>query len=255
MKVITEQMLRSEISNKDIKDYFVEEDVFLTPSAKEYLKYRKIDLKFINISSDNSNGSKTSNPKSKGIREIDNMTTYIDYKTKKVLSSKPENYTHLYNNVIIEKNHPRIIARGKLDSLLALIVDIQYDFNEMKEYVLVDYLKQFQKLIHTVLYSEVTEKVVEIDTILGLTESEIRTISHHPKEYFGCDHIFVDYTMPKTVIKLNLIRVAVREVELSMYNAVKDQREDLIKLLNRMSSVAYILMMMSYTGKDIKNDK
>ena len=82
---------------------------------------------------------------------------------------------------------------------------------------------------------------------------DIRNISHHPKEYFGCDHIFVNDEMPFTVIKLNLIRTSVREVELAAYNALKNERDDLIKLLNRMSSVIYILMLMAYTGKDVLN--
>ena len=60
--------------------------------------------------------------------------------------------------------------------------------------------------------------------------------------------------MPFTVIKLNLIRTAVREVELAAFNALQNERDDLIKLLNRMSSVIYILMLMAYTGKDVLND-
>ena len=258
MKVLTEQMLRSEILNKDVSEYFIEEGVFVTPSAKEYLASRKIELK---IKSNNHNhigghniGSSTSNPKSYGIREIENMTSYVDYETKKKLDNKPENYTHLYNNVLVEKSHPRIILRGKLDSLLSLIIDIQYEFKERHEDKLLEYLKKYQKLVHTILYSEASEKDLELDTIFGLTEEDIRKISHHPKEYFGCDHIFINYNMPFTVIKLNLIRTSVREVELAAYIALKDERDDLIKLLNRMSSAAYILMLMAYTGKDVLND-
>ncbi|MEI0798668.1 ethanolamine utilization protein [Brachyspira intermedia] len=252
MKVLTEQMLRSEILNRDVSEYFIEEGVFVTPSAKEYLASRKIELK---IKSFKGNGSSsTSNPKSRGIREIENMESYIDYETKKKLDNKPENYTHLYNNVLVQKGHPRIILRGKLDSLLSLIIDIQYEFKERHEDKLLEYLKKYQKLVHTILYSEVTEKDLEFDTIFGLSEEDIRKISHHPKEYFGCDHIFVNYEMPFTVIKLNLIRTSVREVELVAFNALQNERDDLIKLLNRMSSVIYILMLMAYTGKDVFND-
>lgn len=255
MKVLTEQMLRSEILNKDVSEYKVDGDVFITPSAKEYLAARKINIIINSDGSSNTMGSSTSKPKSYGIREIENIETYIDYETKKPLTTKPENYTHLYDNVLVEKNHPRIILRGKLDSLLSLIIDIQYEFKERHEDKLLEYLNRFQKLIHTVLYSEVTGKALELDTIFGFTEKDIRNISHHPKEYFGCDHIFVNSSMPITVIKLNLIRTNVREVELAMYNAFKNEREDLIRLLNRMSSVVYILMLIAYTGKDIiKND-
>lgn len=249
MKVLTEQMLRSEILNRDVSEYFIEEGVFVTPSAKEYLASRKIELK-IKSGSFNA-GSSTSSPKSYGIKEIENMEYYIDYSTNKKLNTKPENYTHLYNNVLVEKNHPRIVLRGKLDSLLSLIVDIQYQFKERHEDKLLEYLKKYQKLIHTILYSEVSNKSLEFDTIFDLTEEEIRKMSHHPKEYFGCDHIFVNCNMPFTVIKLNLIRTAVREVELVAYNTLKNERDDLIKLLNRMSSAVYILMLMAHTGKDI----
>ena len=249
MEVLTEQMLRSEILNKDVSEYFIEEGVFVTPSAKEYLASRKIELR---IKPKNCNkGSSTSNPKSYGIREIENMEYYIDYETNKRLDTKPENYTHLYKNVLVEKNHPRIILREKLDSLISLIVDIEYQFKERHEDKLVDYLKKYQKLVHTILYSEAANKGLEFDTIFGLTEEEIRKMSHHPKEYFGCDHIFVNCDMPFTVIKLNLIRTAVREVEIVAYEALKSEREDLIKLLNRMSSAIYILMLMAHTGKDI----
>ncbi|MEI0487394.1 ethanolamine utilization protein [Brachyspira intermedia] len=251
MKVLTEQMLRSEILNKDVSEYFIEEGVFVTPSAKEYLASRKIELKIVSNNHNLDIGSSTSSPKSYGIKEIENMGYYIDYETNKRLDTKPENYTHLYNNVLVEKNHSRIMFRGKLDSMLALIVDIQYEFKERHEDKLLEYLKKYQKLIHTILYSEVSNKGLEFDTIFGLTEEEIRKISHHPKEYFGCDHIFVNYNMPYTVIKLNLIRTAVREAELIAYNALKNEREDLIKLLNRMSSAIYILMLMAYTGKDV----
>ncbi|MCZ9960545.1 hypothetical protein OFQ54_01660 [Brachyspira hyodysenteriae] len=151
----------------------------------------------------------------------------------------------------MEKNHPRIILRGKLDSLLALIVDIEYEFKERQEYKLLEYLKKYHKLIHTILYSEVTNKSLELDTIFGLTDEEIRKISHHPKEYFGCDHVFINCDMPYAVIKLNLIRTLVRETELIAYNALKNEREDIIKVLNRMSSAVYILMLIAYTGKDI----
>ncbi|PCG18996.1 ethanolamine utilization protein [Brachyspira sp. G79] len=249
MKVLTEQMLRSEILNRDVSEYFIEEGVFVTPSAKEYLASRKIELKIKSVSFNE--GSSTSSPKSYGIKEIENMEYYIDYSTNKKLNTKPENYTHLYDNVLVEKNHPRIMLRGKLDSLLSLIVDIQYQFKERHEDKLLEYLKKYQKLIHTILYSEVSNKSLEFDTIFDLTEEEIRKMSHHPKEYFGCDHIFVNCNMPFTVIKLNLIRTAVREAELIAYNALKNERDDLIKLLNRMSSAVYILMLMAHTGKDI----
>lgn len=250
MEILTKEMLMSEIFGKNISEYFIDKNVFVTSSAKEYLSSFNIELKFI-TSIENSISNSTQNPKSYSIKETSDMSYYIDYETNKRLDFKPENYTHLYKNVLVKKNHPRIILRGKLDSLLSLIVDIQYKFKEMNEYKLLDYLKQYQKIVHAVLYSEVSSKSLELDTIFGFSEQEIRTISHHPKEYFNCDHIFINCDMPFTVIKLNLIRTSVREAEISAYEALKNERDDLIKLLNRMSSSIYILMLIAYTGKDI----
>ena len=90
MKVLTEQMLRSEILNKDVSEYFIEEGVFVTPSAKEYLASRKIELKIVSNNHNLDIGSSTSSPKSYGIKEIENMGYYIDYETNKRLDTKPE---------------------------------------------------------------------------------------------------------------------------------------------------------------------
>ena len=43
---------------------------------------------------------------------------------------KPEHMTHLVGNVLVVKNHPRILFRGKLDSLQSLFVLAQVEIHE-----------------------------------------------------------------------------------------------------------------------------
>ncbi|MCD8499300.1 MAG: ATP-binding protein, partial [Clostridiales bacterium] len=47
---------------------------------------------------------------------------FVDFETGSFYLEKPEHMTHLHGNVLVPKNHPRIVFRGKLDSLQAQIV-------------------------------------------------------------------------------------------------------------------------------------
>lgn len=241
MKVLTEQMLRSEILSKQIDEYVVGTDVFVTPSAREYLLSRKIELRVIGEDGEKKKYSQ---------KEMEDMTQYIDASTNRVLYEKPENLTHLRANVLVEKTHPRIMLRGKLDVLISHIVEVQIEAKEIGRQSLFDYLGDCVKMLHRILYAEVTEKPIEDSLLMGLTEKELRQMSHHPKKYFGTDHLFIDAQMPKIVIRLNTLRANVREAELAMSVALGNERQDLLRILNRMSSAMYILMCMCYSGKE-----
>ena len=47
------------------------------------------------------------------------MERYIDAVTGEALAEKPEHMTQLCGNRLVSKTHPRIVFRGKLDSLIA----------------------------------------------------------------------------------------------------------------------------------------
>jgi ethanolamine utilization cobalamin adenosyltransferase len=44
MKLVTEQDLRAEIGGKDLRSYRVDRGTIVTPSARQYLSDRKIEL-------------------------------------------------------------------------------------------------------------------------------------------------------------------------------------------------------------------
>ena len=55
---------------------------------------------------------------------------FVDYESGAFYMEKPEHMTHLVGNVLVVKNHPRILFRGKLDSLQSAVVLAQVDIHE-----------------------------------------------------------------------------------------------------------------------------
>ena len=86
------------------------------------------------------------------------------------------------------------------------------------------------------------------EKLCGLTEQELRSHSHRPQDFYGQTHFMPDVTDGAAVLHLNRCRAMAREAELAAANAFTDEngnctREDLLRILNRMSSMIYILMI------------
>lgn len=155
------------------------------------------------------------------------------------LEEKPEHMTHLSGDVLVEKTHPRIIFRGKLDSLEGQLLWTIHRLPQLKKP-----LEEILALAREIMACDVLEKPLQWDTLCGLTEAEQRRRSHIPQEYYGQPHFMPSAEDGETVLRLNRLRTAVRETELSCAHAYPDgKRTDLIRALNRMSSMVYLLMI------------
>ena len=91
------------------------------------------------------------------------------------------------------------------------------------------------------------------DKLCGLTEGEQRHRSHFPQQYYNQPHFMPSFSDGIAIARLNRARTAAREAELAAAEAFSDReghptREDLLKALNRMSSMLYILMIQ-WKGK------
>ena len=162
---------------------------------------------------------------------------------------KPEHMTHLNGDYLVRKNHPRILFRGKVDSFQAeLLLSLQ--FCPQSHHALVEIL-QFS---HSLLRDEVLEKPIGTEKLCGMTEEEIRRISHFPQNTYGIPHFMPSEEDSTEILQLNRLRCAAREMELSAVEAFSDRdgnitRPDLLKALNRMSSMLYILMIKRKAGR------
>ena len=159
------------------------------------------------------------------------------------LEEKPEHMTHLNGDVLVSKGHPRITFRGKLDTLEAELILCQLSAPE-----LVTPVGKVLALARHLIRCDVMEEPVHWEKLCGLTEEEQRRRSHFPQDYYGQPHFMPSAGDGAVIARLNRARCAAREAELAAVAAFSDRegnptRVDILRALNRMSSMIYILMI------------
>ncbi len=256
MKVITEAILRLELKASEPEVYYVEKGKLLSPAAREYLQQRKIKVaNACNERSEKQAVSESRIPEEKPAPATAPEAKFVDYETGAYYTEKPEHMTHLYGNVLVVKNHPRIIFRGKLDSLQSLIVLEQTVLAEKEEnQKVIRDLSEILGVLRQIMRCDVMEEELKSDTILGLTHTELRERSHDPMKYYKVKQMVLpDYTLGRTYAILNHLRAAVRETETVAAEAyrtgTKCTKPDIIEELNRISSALHIMMCMYLAGQ------
>lgn len=172
----------------------------------------------------------------------------------RVLQGKPEHMTHLRGDHLVYKDHPRIAFRGAIDSLESEIILVQIFAEKKSLSLLVSDLEEIIKAIRLLLRCEVSGEPVGEVILQGLTTDELRAHSHHPGQYYGMRHFLPTFKHGEVTAHLNHLRAKSREVELAAYRAFKMEsgdveREDIIRVLNRLSSLFWIMMFKYLTGK------
>ena len=164
------------------------------------------------------------------------------------LEEKPEHMTHLNGDTLVPKTHPRIRFRGKLDTLEAELLLCQQECPRYEKEV-----GEVLGFVRELLRREVLEEPIGDEPLLGMTEAEIRKRSHFPQDYYGQPHFMPSVKDGSVILRLNRCRCAAREAELSAAEAFTDRegiptREDLLRAMNRLSSVLYLLMIREKAG-------
>ena len=103
-------------------------------------------------------------------------------------------------------------------------------------------------LAREMIRCDVLEEPLIWEKLCGLSQQEQRRRSHFPQDYYGQPHFMPGAGDGMTIARLNRARCAAREAELAAAAAFSDRegnptRPDLIRALNRMSSMLYILMI------------
>ncbi len=165
------------------------------------------------------------------------------------LAEKPEHMTHLNGDVLVSKLHPRIAFRGAVDTLESELLLAQNAAPEMAAQ-----LQQVLELARNVIRCDVLEEPLELGTLCALTEAQQREHSHHPERYYGQPHFMPAHTDGMGMARLNRVRCAAREAELKAVAAFSDRegnptRPDILRAMNRMSSMVYILMIQMKAGR------
>lgn len=186
--------------------------------------------------------------------EREKIRSIITDAVTRALNPKPEHMTHLRGEELVCKDHPRIAFRGAIDSLEADIILLQIQTSQKGMKDMTDDLEEIIKAIRWLLRCEVSGEPVGDVTLQGLNADELRAHSHHPSQYYGMRHFLPSYKYGEIPAHLNRLRTRARELELVAYRAFKKEdgqpeREDIIRVLNRLSSLFWIMMFKYLTGK------
>lgn len=252
MRPLTEQEIRLMVKRDErIRSLTVAKGTLITPSAREYLRMKNIALVYSDTSEDFRDQDTTGKEVLRTNEERRPAPFYGP--NGESFDAKPEAMTHLLGNNLVYKDHPVIIWRGKLDSLTAMILEAQALGWEKHNREYVNDLQEILEFIRRLLPCEYKNIPVEEFKLLGLTAEELKARSHDPLKYYGHKHILIEYPMGSLCIRLNSLRTASRETELAAVAAFKDSdgkpaREDIVKALNRISSLFYI-MIFKYLPK------
>lgn len=220
--LLDEQAVRANIRNRDGKRvYYLGKGDQLTSGARDYLSRERIAI------------LPAEQAKVERYRLLNGG----------FLEEKPEHMTHLNAQVLVPKNHSRILFRGKMDTLEAELILCQQADKALEKPV-----GEILALARQIIRCDVLEEKLQWDTLCGLTEQEQRRHSHFPQEYYGQPHFMPQAQDGPVIARLNRARCAAREAELSAVTAFSDRegnptRVDLLQALNRMSSMLYILMV------------
>jgi ethanolamine utilization cobalamin adenosyltransferase len=253
LKVITEAILRNELRNTEPEVYCIPEGKILSPAAREYLQQRKIKISKGPLPPERPAAISTATPAPHAQEEL--TPRYTDYESGGFYQEKPEHMTHLHGSYLVTKDHPRILFRGKLDSLQALVVLNQALLSERnKSRRLIDDLGGILALLREMMRCDVLDEEFKGETILGLTHAQLRERSHDPMKFYNIKQMLLpDYSMGIEYALLNQIRTAVRETEVAAVAAfrsgTKFSRPDIIQELNRLSSAMHIMMCMFLAGE------
>ena len=163
---------------------------------------------------------------------------------------KAEHLTHLRGNLLAPKTHPRIRFRGKLDSVMAQVLEVQLSALEENRPQTAGELEEVLTYLRRMMAAEVKEEPLEAIRLWGMDSGGLRYASQHVRECLGVDLMAPSCRMVRLCVKINTLRTAVRELELLAADTFPNGRggccrTDILEGLNRLSSAVYILFCRS----------
>lgn len=230
--LITEADVRRNYDeNNGLKEYFVPRHALITPAAREFLLDRKV--KVIHENNESTDMKKSSKD-------------FYDLKGRKY-SQKPEHLTHLKGNILVPKDHPRIVLRGRLDSLQSKIIETQILAEKHEKEKLLGELQKILLFVRSLVRAEVMDEKIKDQQIADMSFDDIHNRSHDPMKYYGFPHLMIEREMGEIAVALNTLRSETREVEIAAFKAFSlnngdVSRPDIITSLNRLNSCFYIMI-------------
>lgn len=234
MALFTAESVRANLRNKDGRRvFYLGANDRLTPGARDYLRDNHIEI----LPASQAKPQSWRTPLGGEFRQ------------------KPEYMTHLNAEVLVPKDHPRILFRGRADALEADILLAQWSAMDEGYRAIGTDLGQCLELVRKILARDVLNEPLEDVRLGGLDEVQLRARSHRPQDFYGQPHFMPSWDQGRTLLLVNRARTTARSGELACYSAFRDRegictREDLLMAFNRLSSFLWILEIRLVSGKE-----
>ena len=166
------------------------------------------------------------------------------------LDEKPAHMTHLLGTALVSKAHPRIVLRGKSDSLQAQMLLARLAALDAGDERTSEALGELIAYARALMAAEVADSVPVELTMLGMDADRIHEASHDPKRWIGVGHLLPDVRMGAVALHVNALRCVAREAELACVAAYERDdgscaRPDMVQGYNLLSSALYVLELLA----------
>lgn len=163
------------------------------------------------------------------------------------IKHKPEYMTQLDAGHFAPKTTPRLVLRGRVDSLHAFIMLAASKARGFGMIALAGHLDTLAAYCREIMSAEYNMRPVAPLTLLGKSEEELHQISHWPDRHLGIQHIVPGPEDHEMLHWLNVLRTQAREVEVVALEA--GPIANLPQAFNRFSSAVYVLELYWKAGK------
>jgi ethanolamine utilization cobalamin adenosyltransferase len=172
------------------------------------------------------------------------------------LHAKPEHMTQIDAGHFAPKTSPRLLLRGRVDSLHAFVMLAAAAARRFELPELAFNLDTLAAYCREIMSAEYNMRPVAALALMGKSEQELHDISHWPDRHLGIPHIIPGPYDHEILHWLNVLRTQSREVEVVVLQAFPPDGFDptgvgasLARALNRLSSAVYVLELYFQAGK------
>jgi ethanolamine utilization cobalamin adenosyltransferase len=171
------------------------------------------------------------------------------------LTKKPDYFTQIDAGHFAVKTSPRLVFRGRVDSLHAIVMLVSTIARRFELPTLAGHLDTIAAYCREIMSAEYNQRPVASLTLMGKNEDQLHEISHWPDKYIGIPHIVPGPHDHEILHWLNLLRTQCREVEIVALQVFPPSAAyeaqpgiDLPHSLNRLSSAIYVLELFFQAG-------
>ena len=256
MSLLTESQLRFELKSTDLdamKEFWVENGTVVTPAARDFLREHRIALCYGEVPTNKTEHSSVS---------CQDSSCNVDHREEKDAGADLQVFVPAQGDKAIaeingepeqkNKTLPMLRLHSKLESLEARMLEVQLTFQKQGALQAVEQLGSTLEYTREIVRCLVQRKELEDPTLFGMNSEEISLRSQNPQQYYGIPHFSVRLEHGEGVVLLNTLRAQARETELDAYEIFQDdcgaeQREDILRGLNRLASFFYVMMFQMLT--------